>query len=171
MLQLLLGNIGIAGGGVNAQRGESNVQGSTDQAMLFHLLPGYNPMFDATVHPTLKDYIEKATPKTSFWSNRPKFIISMLKAWFGDKATKENDFCYDWVPKLDGKDHSHMSIFNDMAAGKIKGFFAWGQNPAVGGPLASKTREALEKLDWMVGVDLFETETVSFWKTPRCKPG
>lgn len=170
MLQLLLGNIGIAGGGVNAQRGESNVQGSTDQAMLFHLLPGYNPMFDATVHPTLKDYIEKATPKTSFWSNRPKFIISMLKAWFGDKATKENDFCYDWVPKLDGKDHSHMSIFNDMAAGKIKGFFAWGQNPAVGGPLASKTREALEKLDWMVGVDLFETETVSFWKRPGVNP-
>jgi len=169
MLQLLLGNIGIAGGGVNAQRGESNVQGSTDQAMLYHYIPGYNPCPDVNT-PTLKDYIEKQVPKTSYWSNRNKFIISMLKAWFGDKATAENDFCYGWLPKHTGKDHSHMAIFQAMAEGKIKGFFAWGQNPAVGGPLASRTRDALAKLDWMVGVDLFETETVSFWKRPGVNP-
>jgi len=170
MLQLLLGNIGIPGGGVNAQRGESNVQGSTDQAMLYHLFPGYNPSFSAAAHPTLKDYLEKETPKSGYWSNRPKFIISMLKAWFGDKATAENDYCFDWVPKHTGKDHSHLAIFERMAEGKIKGFFAWGQNPAVGGPAAITAKKALENLDWMVGVDLFETETVSFWKRPGVNP-
>jgi formate dehydrogenase major subunit len=170
ILQLLLGNIGIPGGGVNAQRGESNVQGSTDQAMLYHLFPGYNPSFSATAHPTLQDYLEKETPKSGYWSNRPKFIISMLKAWFGDKATAENNYCFDWVPKHTGKDHSHLAIFERMAEGKIKGFFAWGQNPAVGGPSAITAKKALENLDWMVGVDLFETETVSFWKRPGVNP-
>lgn len=170
MLQLLLGNIGIAGGGVNAQRGESNVQGSTDLAMLFHLIPGYLKCPIAPKHPTLKDYIEVETPKTGYWSNTPKFLISMLKAWYGDKATKENDFCYDWLPKLDGKDHSHMAIFEKMAEGKIKGFLAWGQNPAVGGPLASAERKAMEKLKWMVVIDLFETETATFWKRPGVNP-
>ncbi|ACX51447.1 formate dehydrogenase, alpha subunit [Ammonifex degensii KC4] len=170
ILQLLLGNVGIAGGGINAQRGESNVQGSTDMAMLFHLLPGYLSCPDATKHPTLKDYIAKETPKTSFWSNTPKFLISQLKAWFGPKATPENEFCYQWLPKLDGKDHSHMAIFQSMAEGKIKGFFAWGQNPAVGGPAAEATRKAMEKLDWLVVVDLFETETAAFWKRPGADP-
>lgn len=169
MLQLLLGNIGIAGGGVNAQRGESNVQGSTDMAMLYHYLPGYLPMIDAKPHPTLKDY-QATTPKGGYWTNRPKFMVSMLKAWFGDKATAENDFGYNWLPKMDGKEHSHMAIFQDMAAGKIKGFFAWGQNPAVGGPSAISGKKALENLEWMVGVDLFETETVSFWKRPGVNP-
>lgn len=170
MLQLLLGNIGIAGGGVNAQRGESNVQGSTDMAMLFHYIPGYNPVPDATKHATLKDYVEKETPKAGFWSNRPKFVISMLKAWYGDKATKENDFCFDWLPKTDGKNHSHMAIFQDMAAGKIKGFFAWGQNPLVGGPSAAAEAKAMENLDWLVAIDLFETETAAFWKRPGVDP-
>jgi len=170
MLQLLLGNIGIAGGGVNAQRGESNVQGSTDQGMLYNYYPGYLNSANAAIHPTLKDYLEKETPKTSYWSNKPKFFISMLKAWYGEKATKENDFCYDYLPKHTGKDHSHMAIFQAMLEGKIKGFFAWGQNPAVGGPLASVARKAMEKLEWMVAVDLFETETASFWKRPGANP-
>jgi formate dehydrogenase major subunit len=94
MLQLLLGNIGIAGGGVNAQRGESNVQGSADQGILYHYLTGYLGSVNATAHSTLQEYLEKETPKSSFWTNKPKFLISMLKAWYGDKATKENDFCY-----------------------------------------------------------------------------
>ena len=94
----------------------------------------------------------------------------MLKAWFGDKATAENNYCFDWVPKHTGKDHSHLAIFERMAEGKIKGFFAWGQNPAVGGPSAITAKKALENLDWMVGVDLFETETVSFWKRPGVNP-
>jgi formate dehydrogenase major subunit len=169
MLQLLLGNMGIAGGGVNAQRGESNVQGSTDMAMLYHYLPGYLPMIDAKPHPNLAAY-QATTPKGGYWTNRPKFMVSMLKAWFGDKATAENEFGYQWLPKLDGKEHSHMAIFQDMAAGKIKGFFAWGQNPAVGGPSSIYGKKALENLEWMVGVDLFETETVSFWKRPGVNP-
>lgn len=170
MLQLLLGNVGIAGGGLNALRGEANVQGSTDMAMLYHLIPGYlnNPV--APLHSTLKDYQEKETPKTSYWSNKPKFLISMLKAWYGRKATKDNDFAYDWLPKLDGKDHSHMAIFDDMLQGRIKGFFTWGQNPAVGGPNAAMERQALNKLDWLVAVDLFEVETAAFWKEPGAKP-
>lgn len=170
LLQLLLGNIGVAGGGVNAQRGESNVQGSSDQGILYGNLTGYMSSPNATLHMTFKDYVDKETPKTSFWSNKTKFLVSMLKAWYGDKATKENDFCYDYIPKHTGKDHSHMAIFEKMAAGSIKGYFAWGQNPAVGGPNAAAARKAMENLDWMVGVDLFETETVSFWKRPGVNP-
>lgn len=170
MLQLLLGNIGIAGGGVNAQRGESNVQGSTDQGVLFHLLTGYLACPNAAKHKNLAEYLEKETPKKSFWSNKPKFVVSMLKAWYGKNATKANDFCFDYLPKLDGKDHSHMAIFSQMAEGKIKGYFCWGQNPAVGGPSATVARKALEKLDWMVAVDLFETETAAFWKRPGANP-
>jgi formate dehydrogenase major subunit len=170
MLQLLLGNIGIAGGGVNAQRGESNVQGSTDQGVLFHLLTGYLGAVNAAAHTNLAEYLAKETPKTSYWTNKPKFLVSMLKAWYGAKATKENDFCFDYIPKHTGGDHSHMAIFEKMAAGSIKGYFAWGQNPAVGGPNSSMARKALENLDWMVGVDLFETETVSFWKRPGANP-
>jgi len=170
MLQLLLGNIGIAGGGVNAQRGESNVQGSTDMAMLYHLIPGYLNCPSAPLHPNLKAYNEKETPKTGYWSNKPKFLISMLKAWYGEHATAANDFCYDWLPKLDGRDHSHMSIFEEMSLGRIKGFFAWGQNPVVGGPGAVAAKKALEKLEWMVAVDMVETETAAFWKRPGVDP-
>lgn len=170
MLQLLLGNIGICGGGVNAQRGESNVQGSTDMAMLSHLIPGYLGAPYAGKHNTLKDYNEKETPKTSYWSNKPKFLISMLKAFYGDRAVKENDFCYDWLPKHDGKNRTHMGIFALMETGAIKGMFAWGQNTAVGGPTAGSERSAMDKLEWLVAVDLFETETAAFWRRPGANP-
>jgi formate dehydrogenase major subunit len=163
ILQMILGNIGLAGGGVNAQRGESNVQGSTDMAMLFHLLPGYLGMPKASAHPALKDYNEKETPKTGYWSNKPKFLTSQLKAFWGDAATAANDFCYDYLPKLDDRNHSHIAIFEQMEDGEIKGFFMWGQNPAVGGPNAVAERKALAKLDWMVAIDIVETESASFW--------
>lgn len=169
-LQLLLGNIGIAGGGVNAQRGESNVQGSTDFAMLFHLIPGYLGTPTASSHPTLKAYNDKETPSSGYWSNKPKFLASLLKAFWGDNATRGNDLAYDYLPKLDDRNHSHMSMFEDMDAGEIKGFFAWGQNPAVGGPNATLERRALSKLDWMVAIDIVETETASFWKAPGVDP-
>lgn len=171
MLQLLLGNIGKPGGGVNAQRGESNVQGSTDLAMLSHLLPGYLGVPNATKHTNLQDYIEKETPASGYWKNKPKFLVSLLKAFYGDNATKENDFCFDYLPKVDGRDHSHMGFFQDMYDGKVKGLIAWGQNPAVGGPGAAFEREAMKKLDWMVVVDLFETETAAFWHAPNVDPG
>ncbi|SHK05436.1 formate dehydrogenase major subunit [Desulforamulus aeronauticus DSM 10349] len=170
VLQLMLGNIGIAGGGVNAQRGESNVQGSTDFAMLNQYLPGYNPMIYAHKHTKLQDYFDKDVPKTSYWSNRNKFLVSMLKAWYGDKATQENDFCFDYIPKHDNKNRTHMGIFSDMAEDKVKGMIAWGQNPAVGGPSSFQGRKAMEKLDWLVAVDLFETETAAFWHRPEADP-
>lgn len=166
MLQLLLGNIGIAGGGVNAQRGESNVQGSTDMGMLSHLLPGYLNTPVASNHPDFKTYLEKETPASGYWSNKPKFIVSQLKAFYGDSATAENDFCFDWLPKLDGKNRTHMGCFKEMGDGNVQGLVAWGQNPAVGGPAAVLARKAMQKLDWMVTVELFETETAAFWKAP-----
>ncbi len=169
MLQLLLGNIGMPGGGVNAQRGESNVQGSTDMAVLYHILPGYIPMPRADQHPTLEAY-KATTPKAGYWSNRQKFMVSLLKAWWGKHATAENDFCYDYLPKLDGEDHSHICFMEAMGRGEIKGLFVWGQNLAVGGPNAGQERSALEKLDWLVAIDLFETETAAFWYRPGANP-
>lgn len=169
ILQLLLGNIGIPGGGVNPQRGEQNVQGSTDMAMLHGNLPGYLGMIYANKHKTLAEYIEKETP-TGYWSNKPKFLISQLKAWYGDKASKENDFCFDWLPKHDGKNRSFMSLINFMNEGEIKGCFVTGQNPAVGGPSTVQANKALESLEWLVVYDVFEIETAAFWKRPGADP-
>jgi formate dehydrogenase major subunit len=176
MIQLLLGNMGIAGGGVNALRGESNVQGSTDQALLFHLLPGYlrAPLATET---TLEAFIAARTPKSAdpmsanWWQNTPKYAVSLLKSFWGDKATKENDFGYAWLPKLDpGQNCSWLNLFDVMYSGGIKGFFAWGQNPACSGANANKVRQALAKLDWLVNVNIFDNETASFWKGPGMDP-
>jgi formate dehydrogenase major subunit len=176
IIQLLLGNIGRAGGGVNALRGESNVQGSTDHCLLFHILPGYLKTPKAS-QPTLKAYNDKYTPKTSeprsanWWANYPKYSVSLLKAHYGDSATKGNDFGYSWLPKLDdGQNASWLMIFHEMLQGKFKGFFAWGQNPTCSGSNAGKVRKALAELDWMVNVNLFDNETGSFWKGPGANP-
>ncbi len=176
IIQLLLGNIGMAGGGINALRGESNVQGSTDHGLLFHILPGYVPVPSAAL-PDLKAYNEKFTPKTkdpksvNWWGNRPKYITSYLKAIYGTSATKDNDFGYAWLPKIDeGMNASWLMLFDQMFKGKFEGFFAWGQNPACSGANANKTRKALAKLKWMVNVNLFENETGSFWKGPGINP-
>ena len=111
MVQLLLGNMGIPGGGVNAQRGQSNVQGSTDMAILYHIIPGYLNAPKASAHPTLADYNEKETPAKSWWVNKPKYMASLLKAFWGDHAVPENDFCYDYLPKVDNRDHSHIGAY------------------------------------------------------------
>jgi len=174
ILQLLLGNVGLAGGGINALRGESNVQGSTDMGLLFHLLPGYI-VSPTKVDQTLEDYKNNNTPKTkdpksaNWWGNYPKYITSLLKAWYGNSATPVNDFGFNFLPKRSG-DYSHISLFETMFAGKIKGLFLFGQNPAVGGPNSKKERAALEKLEWMVAVDIFETDTSVFWKRPGVNP-
>jgi formate dehydrogenase major subunit len=175
IVQLLLGNIGRAGGGVNALRGESNVQGSTDHCLLFHILPGYLKTPRAS-QSTLKEYNDKYTPKTkeplsaNWWANYPKYSVSLLKAHYGESATSENDFGYSWLPKLDdGQNASWLMIFHEMMKGKFKGFFAWGQNPTCSGSNAGKVRKALEKLDWLVNVNLFDNETGSFWKGPGVK--
>jgi formate dehydrogenase major subunit len=177
IIQLLLGNIGVAGGGINALRGEGNVQGSTDQGLLFHILPGYLAVPSADLK-DLPSYIKKYTPETkdpqsaNWWQNRGKYMTSYLKAIYGSKATKENDFGYQWLPKLDpGMNGSWLMIFDNMAKNKYKGFFAWGQNPACSGANTNKVRHALAKLDWMVTVNIFDNETASFWKGPDLDPG
>ncbi len=165
MLQLLLGNIGIPGGGINAMRGESNVQGSTDFALLYDNLPGYLGAPKATVpeHATLKGYLEKETPPTGYWSNKPKFVVSLLKAWYGKNATKDNEFGYQFLPK-GNKNYSHINLFQAMYKGELDGAFMFGTNPVVGGPNAGKEKEALGKLKWLVAMDLWETESASFWQ-------
>ncbi len=174
VLQALLGNIGRPGGGVMALRGHATIQGSTDIATLYHSLPGYLNMPDARLaHDTLKDFIlTEAVPyATSYWGNYPKFAVSYFKAQFGDAATKENNYGYDYHPKITD-DHSHLPMFVHMAEGQIKGFFVIGQNPGVGGQNARFQRKALAKLDWMVVRDYFETETAAFWRnSPEIKSG
>ena len=170
MVQLLLGNMGIAGGGVNAQRGQSNVQGSTDMAMLYHILPGYMATPQQTKHATLADYLEVETPATGWWSNKPKYLVSLLKAFYGDNATAGNEFAYQWLPKLDGLDHSHIAMYRDMGRGKVEGLICWADNPAVSGPSASAKRNYQKNLKWLVSVDMFENETASFWEAPGMDP-
>jgi formate dehydrogenase major subunit len=163
VLQLLLGNIGIPGGGVNALRGESNVQGSTDMALLFQDLPGYLGA-PTDKHPDFAAYSAKFD-STSYWVNGPRFFATLMKAWYGDAAKPENSFAYDYVPKSSAN-YSWISMFHAMHDGKIKGLFCMGQNPAVSGPNSRMERQSLAKLDWLVVMDLFETETASFWKAP-----
>lgn len=176
IIQLLLGNMGIPGGGVNALRGESNVQGSTDAGLLFHILPGYLAYPRANLA-NLETYLKAITPTTkdpmsANWpQNLPKYFVSLMKSFWGDKATKENQFGYEWLPKLDvGQNCSWLNLFNAMYDGKIKGFFAWGQNPACSGANANKVRQGLTKLDWMVNLNIFDNETGSFWKGPGMDP-
>ncbi|MBN2445192.1 MAG: formate dehydrogenase-N subunit alpha, partial [Phycisphaerae bacterium] len=174
ILQLLMGNIGVAGGGINALRGESNVQGSTDHCLLFHILPGYltTPVAENT---TLQAYLDQYTPKSAdpkspnWWSNYPKYIVSLLKAFYGEHATAENEFAYQYIPKR-GENYSHIALFEAMNHGRIKGLIALGQNPAVGGPNSRVEREALDKLEWLVAVDLWETDTSVAWKRPGVDP-
>ncbi len=172
ILQLLLGNVGVTGGGINAMRGESNVQGSTDHCLLFHILPGYLKVFQDN-DTSLDKYLERVTPRSSdpnsanWWQHTPKYVVSLLKAWYGDAATKANQFGFHYLPKIEaGKNYSHISLFEAMYSGVIKGLMCWGQNPAVGGPNANLERMAMENLDWMVVTDIWHTETANFWKRP-----
>jgi formate dehydrogenase major subunit len=172
IIQLLLGNIGIAGGGINALRGQPNVQGSTDGCLLFHLIPGYLRV-PRSSQQTLEAYLKDCTPKTAepqsanWWQNYPKYAVSLLKSFYGKKATKENDFGYAWLPKADdGATYSWLDIFDVMYAGKIKGMFLWSQNPAGSSPNTNKVVNALAKLDWLVHANIFNNETASFWHGP-----
>ncbi len=174
IVQLLLGNIGVAGGGINALRGLHNVQGSTDMCLLFHILPGYLKT-PVEADETLEAHLARATPKTNdpksvnWWKNYPKYMVSLLKAWWGDAATPDNEFAYQFLPKNSGN-YSHISLFEAMYEGVIKGLIVLGQNPAVGGPNANMERKAMENLEWLVVSELWETETASFWKRPGVNP-
>ncbi len=183
-LQLVLGNVGRPGGGVNAMRGHSNIQGATDLAGTFEILPGYlaTPRGELT---DLETYLEKVTPTTlnkqawstmNYWSNYPKFMVSLLKAAYGKAATKDNQWGYEWLPKTDGN-YSWMYIFDDMYRGKSQraggtepgpeGFITFGMNPVGIGPNSSKMINALSKLKWMVVGENYQIETATFWKAPK----
>jgi formate dehydrogenase major subunit len=171
ILQLLLGNIGRPGGGIMALRGHAAIQGSSDIPTLYNLLPGYLPMPNAEGYDDLAAYLEKNTKKGGFWGHTDAFLVSMLKAWYGDRATAENDFCFDYLPRLSG-DHGTYQTALDMLDGKVKGFFLLGENPAVGSANSKLHRRALAKLDWLVVRDLVEIESASFWKdAPEIESG
>ncbi len=176
MVQLLLGNVGIAGGGVNALRGEPNVQGSTDHALLYHIMPGYHSV-PLSSWQSLAEYQKANTPSTkmdkslNWWGHRPKYVVSLLKGWFGDKATKANDFGYNMLPKCEpGEDYSYMYAMDRMLEGKIRGAFMIGVNPLNSFPNTNKMRAAVDKLDWMVMGELHNSETSDNWKRPGVDP-
>ena len=163
ILQLLLGNIGRPGGGILALRGHASIQGSTDIPTLFDILPGYLPMPKLGLNShDLAAYVSKHRDKTGWWWNIDKYIVSLLKAYYGEAATKENDWGFGWLPRVTG-DHSHQGYFLDMMDGKVEGLFVMGQNPAVAGPASRLERKALAKLKWLVVRDMVELETASFW--------
>jgi len=163
ILQLLLGNIGRPGGGIMALRGHASIQGSTDIPTLYNLLPGYLTMPHAEHARDLDTYIRTHRADSGWWSEMPKYIVSLLKAWFGDAATKDNGYLFSRLPCLTG-DHSHLSSIADMADGKLDGYFVMGENPVVGtvgGPLQ---RKGLRNVKWVVVRDFAPTETAEFWR-------
>jgi formate dehydrogenase major subunit len=162
ILQLLLGNIGRPGGGILALRGHASIQGSTDIPTLYDILPGYLPMPRGGEEETLRQYLDAHTPKTGLWSNTPAYFISLLKAYYGKHATAENNFGYNWLPKITA-DHSFFEYLYDMADGKVEGMFLIGQNSAVGAPNSRLQRKAMAKLKWFVIRDMVETEPARFW--------
>jgi formate dehydrogenase major subunit len=173
ILQLLLGNPGRPGGGLMALRGHASIQGSTDIPTLFDVLPGYLKMPRATDErgPSLEDHIGTSGKDKGWWAFYDNYIVSLLKAWFGDAATPENDFGFRRLPKLTGN-HSHFSTQLRMLDGGVEGYFLMGQNPAVGSPHAGLQRRALASLKWIVVRELAEIESATFWKdSPEVRSG
>jgi formate dehydrogenase major subunit len=175
MIQLLLGNIGVAGGGVNALRGESNVQGSTDHCLLYHILPGYLSTPKAS-QPTLEDYNKANTPvshdpkSANWWQNYPKYSASLIKSMWQNDTPED---AYQFLPRLDSgsaMEYSWLTLFDKMEKGQFKGLLAWGMNPACSGANANKNRQAMGKLDWLVNVNIFPNETGWFWEGPGMDP-
>ena len=173
MLQLLLGNVGRAGGGVNALRGHSNIQGATDMAGIFDNLPGYLKV-PVPADGSFEGWMKRITPKPSkpgpwesfnYWGNTPKFAASMLKAFYGDAATKQNDFAYAFLPKVD-RNYSWTYLWDNMYNGIVKGLFAFGMNGVAIGPDTKKNIDALKKADWLVVGEIYPDETSEFWKSP-----
>jgi formate dehydrogenase major subunit len=163
IVQLLLGNIGRPGGGILALRGHANIQGSTDIPTLYNILPGYIPMPHPRSGSSIEKFVELNSPDTGAWGNQLNYMTSLLKAWFGDAATAENDYCFDYLPRING-DHSHYAMMLKMLDGGVKGMFCVGQNPTVGSANSKLMRLALAKLDWLVVRDFQPTESGLFWK-------
>jgi formate dehydrogenase major subunit len=173
ILQLLLGNMGRPGGGILALRGHASIQGSTDIPTLFNLLPGYLPMPTAGQHDSLADWIAGISNPGSkgFWANASSYGASLLKAYWGEHATADNDYCFDYLPKITG-DHGTYRTVMDMIDGKVKGYFLLGQNPAVGSAHGRAQRLGMANLDWLVVRDLYEIESATFWRdAPEVETG
>ncbi len=173
ILQLMMGNVGRAGGGVNALRGHSNIQGATDMAGIFDNLPGYLKV-PAPADTDFAAYAKRVTPTSSkpgewnsfnYWSNTPKFAVSLLKSLYGDAATKENDWAFNYLPKVD-RNYSWTQIWDNMHQGKIQGMFAFGMNGVAIGPDSQKNIEALKKAEWLVVGEIYPDETSEFWRAP-----
>ena len=168
MVQLLLGNIGIAGGGMNALRGHSNIQGLTDLGLMTQLLPGYLNL-PVDKEQTWEQFVAARSPKPlrpnqlSYYQNADKFLVSLMKAWWGNAATAENHWCFDYLPKLD-KYYDMLQFFELMNQGKVNGFICQGFNPLAAAPNKNKLNEALAKLKFLVIADPLATETSEFWK-------
>jgi len=168
IVQLLLGNMGMSGGGINALRGHSNIQGLTDLGLLSHALPGYLTL-PTDDDPDLKTYLEKRTLKPlrpgqlNYWSNYPKFFVSLMKSWFGSAATKENDFAYDYLPKIDAP-YDVLRVTELMSKGKVNGYVCQGFNPLASFPDKGKVAAGLAKLRFLVVIDPLATETSEFWR-------
>ena len=176
IMQLLLGNIGVAGGGINALRGEPNVQGSTDHCLLWHILPGYLGVPKATWQ-TFDDYNKANTPKSNdpmsanWWQHKPKYLASLLKSWYGENADASNGFGYGMLPKVEpGEDYSYIPLFDRMYKGNLEGGFVFGTNPMQSSPNSHKCRAALDNLDWLVVGELHHTETAENWRRPGVDP-
>ena len=171
ILQALLGNIGRPGGGILALRGHASIQGSTDIPTLFDLLPGYLPMPFATTGADLDSYVAAETVVKGFWANMRDYTVSLLKAWWGDAATADNDFCYDYLPRLTGS-HSTYETVRAQIEGICKGYFLFGQNPAVGSADTRMQRFGLANLDWLVVRDMVLIESATFWQNgPEIETG
>jgi len=171
ILQTLLGNVGRPGGGILALRGHASIQGSTDIPTLFDLLPGYLPMPFATTGADLDSYIRADTVHKGYWANMREYTVSLLKAWWGDAATADNDFCYDYLPRLTGS-HSTYETVRAQVEGTCKGYLLFGQNPAVGSANTRMQRLGMANLDWLVVRDMVLIESATFWKNgPEIETG
>ncbi len=165
ILQLLLGNMGRPGGGIMALRGHASIQGSTDIPTLYNILPGYLAMPVAGTHDTWEQYLDAIASKEQkgFWANADAYSISLLKSWWGDAATAENDWCYDYLPRLSGAHGTYQTVMA-MLDDQVEGYFLLGQNPAVGSAHGRMQRLGLSHLKWLVVRDLTMIESATFWK-------
>jgi len=163
ILQLLLGNIGRPGGGIMAMRGHASIQGSSDIPTLFDLLPGYLPMPHAHEYENLEEYIRADSAEKGYWGNMSTYVVSLLKAWWGDAATQENDWCFDYLPRITGAHGTYDTVMAQLA-GRCKGYFLMGQNPAVGSANNRMQRMGMANLEWLVVRDFSLIESATWWK-------
>ncbi|HEX4467147.1 MAG TPA: formate dehydrogenase, partial [Solirubrobacteraceae bacterium] len=163
ILQLLLGNMGRPGGGVMAMRGHASIQGSSDIPTLFDTLPGYLPMPHAHRHEDLDTYIATTSAPRGFWGNMRDYTVSLQKAWWGASATAQNDFRFDYLPRLTGAHGTYQTVM-EQVKGTVKGYFLFGQNPAVGSANNRMQRLGMSKLDWLVVRDFSLIESATWWK-------